>query len=455
MTARHAELVAALEPAVLGARLRAAREARGMTQTDLADGRVSVGYVSRIERGERRPTAAVLAGLVELLGVSLDDLLHDERADAREEVRLGLDYVELALESGQALDAERAVRDHLDRATEHGLGDLVARGRLLLARSLEALGDLDAAITELEALVATADGVLLVQAGLALSRCHRAVGDASLAVEVGEALAPRLEESGLDRTDEGVQLAMTVALAHVELGNLSRAARVCAAAVARAEEMDTPMARAAAYWNSSIVYSERGEIPAALELARRALALLGEGRESRNLAWLRLETGRLQMLLDPADPAAALEQVERGREGLVWSSASSADLARGDVMLASILVRLERADEAVELARRARESFAPEMLLELAEVHVVLGEALLAAGRTDEARAAFEQALVHLDRFDRPDRLAAQLWYELADLLDEMGDADATRRALLGAGRASGLRSRTRTPLREHSAPRT
>jgi transcriptional regulator with XRE-family HTH domain len=55
MDARQADLLRKIDPAELGQRLRAARVAKGMTQTDLAGADVSVGYVSRIEAGQRRP----------------------------------------------------------------------------------------------------------------------------------------------------------------------------------------------------------------------------------------------------------------------------------------------------------------------------------------------------------------------------------------------------------------
>ena len=59
MDARQADLLRKIDPAELGHRLRAARVAKGMTQTDLAGADVSVGYVSRIEAGHRRPNLQV------------------------------------------------------------------------------------------------------------------------------------------------------------------------------------------------------------------------------------------------------------------------------------------------------------------------------------------------------------------------------------------------------------
>jgi hypothetical protein len=42
------------------------------------------------------------------------------------------------------------------------------------------------------------------------------------------------------------------------------------------------------------------------------------------------------------------------------------------------------------------------------------------------------------------DRDAAQLWFELADLLEDIGDLDAARDAYRSAAASTGLRSRSR-----------
>ena len=72
MDAGDAGLLYEIHPTELGRRLRAARLAKGWTQTDLAGDLVSVGYVSRLESGQRRPNATVLAGLAARLDVPVD-----------------------------------------------------------------------------------------------------------------------------------------------------------------------------------------------------------------------------------------------------------------------------------------------------------------------------------------------------------------------------------------------
>ena len=59
----------------LGGRIRAAREARGLSQVNLAAAaRISQGYLSQIEQDEREPTLSIAARLSRALGLSLDAL---------------------------------------------------------------------------------------------------------------------------------------------------------------------------------------------------------------------------------------------------------------------------------------------------------------------------------------------------------------------------------------------
>lgn len=60
----------------VGSRVRAAREARHMSMSDLARAAgLSPGAVSRLERGERAPGAATLAAIAKALGVEPGHLM--------------------------------------------------------------------------------------------------------------------------------------------------------------------------------------------------------------------------------------------------------------------------------------------------------------------------------------------------------------------------------------------
>ena len=143
----------------------------------------------------------------------------------------------------------------------------------------------DDAIIELETLLSPRVGnVLQIKVGIALSRCYRESGDFSKAVEVGEMMLEHLADTPLDSTDEAVQLAVTLAAAYFVRGDTGQAVRVCRKAIAKAEKLDSPVARASAYWNASVFEAGRGAVRDAIPLAERALALFAEGQDARNLA---------------------------------------------------------------------------------------------------------------------------------------------------------------------------
>ena len=329
MDARHFDLLKRCDPAELGGRLRAVRLTQGLTQGDVAGDAMSVAYLSRMESGQRRPTAKVLAEIAQRLGVSVDELLGETTPRELDEIRLTLDYAELSLESGEAHEALTHVRAALERLGGSPADAMNDRARFLSARAYEALGRTDEALDELESLVGDGQvpGLMRVSAGIALSRVYRESGDLGRAIDTGERVLADLAESGLDSCDEAIQLTVTIAAAYFERGDSGHAVRICRAAIARAEALGSPRARASAYWNASAMQARRGDILSAAPLAERALALLSEGQDARNLARLRGELGLLQLALDPPDVDQARLNLEKAAEDLAWSSASPADRA--------------------------------------------------------------------------------------------------------------------------------
>jgi DNA-binding XRE family transcriptional regulator len=59
----------------LGQRIRAAREARGLSQVSLAAiARISQGYLSQLEQDEREPALSIAVRIAHALGLSVDEL---------------------------------------------------------------------------------------------------------------------------------------------------------------------------------------------------------------------------------------------------------------------------------------------------------------------------------------------------------------------------------------------
>jgi tetratricopeptide (TPR) repeat protein len=441
MHEQHSELLRAVDPAELGARVRAARVGRGLTQTELGGDGVSTGYISRIESGARRPTLAVLTTLAQRLGTTTEQLLRGVPRSECDEIRLLLNYAELALETGEAADAETQARSALQRAITADQCDLRRRAKLLLGRSVEVQGRLDEAITIYEELAAKVTGLPLAECGIALTRCHKEVGDLALAIEVGERIGEQLHADGLGYSDEAVRLAVTVAGAYIERGDLNRALRVCSRALDTAEQTESREARAAAYWNTSIARSLRGETSEAVELAERALSLLSEGADRRNLARLRLQIGRL--MLRESDPAVghALEHLTRARHELAESSGSRTDISRADVSVAQAHLAAGDPARALELAQAAYDAAPSTSALVRIDCLITVGQARAALGEVDAARDDFRAAAHHLVGVGAQ-REAAQVWCDLAELLAQVDDAEGSTQALRAAVAASGLTPR-------------
>lgn len=440
MDTHQAGLLARIDLDELGSRIRAARLAAALTQGELAGADVSVGYISRIESGQRRPKALVLTVLAQRMGTSIEQLLTGVAPRELDQVRLTLDYAELSLESGEAVDAEAFSQEASQLAEAMGIADLSARAGYLHARAQEALGRLDAAIEELEPLLGRLEGTLRADAAIALCRCYRESGDLAKAVEAGERALEQLASLGLEDSDESVRTAVTLAAAHFERGDGGAAVRICSTAVARAERLRSPETRAAAYWNASILESERGSVQEAIRLAQRALGLLGEGRDARNLARLRTELGQMQLALDPPLIPEARANLEQAATDLAWCSASVVDKARNEIALAHSLFLDGEITKAMDLSVSVYDRVADQAPLLAAAAKVLEGQMCAAQGRLDQALEAYQRAALLLTGAGA-DRSVAQLWFSLGELLESADAFELARAAYRSAAAASGIGS--------------
>jgi transcriptional regulator with XRE-family HTH domain len=443
MDSWEADLLKEIDPAELGQRLRSARIAKGWTQTELASGDVSVGYISRIESGQRRPNASVLNDLAVRLGVPVDHLLRGVSGREYDEIKLTLDFSELSLETGDHLEEETRAREALDRAAVSVQDDLAKRAHYLIARALEGQGSTDDAILELEPLIASTEiGIFWIKCAIALSRCYRDSGDLNKAVEIGERVMASLEGTPLDSCDEAVQMAVTLAAAYYERGDAGQAVRTCRKAVTKAERLDSPKARASAYWNASMMEAFQGSVANAVPLAERALALLAEGNDSRNVARLRTQLGSMQLQLNPPEVEAAHLQLEQAARELEWCSATPVEIARNDLALARAMLLQGELSEAVALSTRAFDAAGSLAPLFAADAKSLQGQVAVQQGHAEEAKRSYLEAVMVLTGIGA-DRGAAQLWFELAGLLEDVGDFDSARDAYRSAAASTGLKSRS------------
>ena len=82
---------------LLGDVLRARRMQRGMTLREVsAEARVSLGYISEIERGQKEASSELLASLCAALDVPLSEVLQDVSSLVAVEETTALDSMETA-----------------------------------------------------------------------------------------------------------------------------------------------------------------------------------------------------------------------------------------------------------------------------------------------------------------------------------------------------------------------
>lgn len=436
-----AELSRTIDPAVLGRRIRTARVAAGMTQAQVAGDDITAAYLSRIEDGQRRPEAGLLERMATRMGVTLEDLLLDVKRDKVLELELAIDHAELSLVSGNAKAALQAVDAILADESVDRLPALRRAARRVRAGALENLGDLDAAIVLLEDLFEdpTPDAAWL-KGLIALSRCYRDSGDYARAVRVGERASGVIEELKLEGLTESIQLTVTVAAAELFMGDTGQAMRSCMRALAAAEEHESIPGKAAAYWNASLVESTRGATASAIEMARKALALFELSDDSRNLARLRSEVANLYLEQDPPDPDAALATLANQEIGLSWSGASAWDVAYMHLLRGRAHILRGDRDEARMCAEKVNELRPADSPGLEAHNSVLLGRISFLDGDKDGALKHFQAGALALTSIGS-DRSAAQLWFELAELLASVGDNEGAVQAFRSAGASTGLRS--------------
>ncbi|GAA4726862.1 hypothetical protein GCM10023350_07070 [Nocardioides endophyticus] len=439
MSSTNAELLARVGLSELGARLRAARVAAGLTQAQFAGDTVEPSYVCRVEVGRRRPTLRVLTTLAERAGAPLEELLTGLTRDRWDAIQSTIDFAELSLSSEDPSEALAAADEVLSDLVGTNAPELFESALRLRASAREAAGDLDGAAADLTLLTAepVAD-VKWVKDLISLSRCLRESGRLDDAIAVGESHQAHIAGLGLIATTEAVQLTITTAGAYIQRGDLGHALRACKRALADAVRYGLPVAQASALWNASAVLQIRGQAEEALSTALQAMELFEKSGDTRSLGRMRNHVANIQLSLRPPDAAGALEMLQRARKELDWSTASAVDAGRHRLSMAIAHELLGQYREA-ETELEASATIAPLNAAELRASQAALRGRLAAAwGDLDSARRHYQQGIAILTG-SGADRDAAQLWYELGQILRGLGESELAADAFRRAGATQGL----------------
>ena len=354
---------------------------------------------------------------------------------------MSLEYGQISLENGEVAEARNSFAELMNHPDLPALPNLAYEARWGYARALEASGHLEEAVAEFEGLLKVvspqADPDRWAWLHIALCRCHRERGDFTTGATMGEDGLRRLIQDHTLWTEPMVMLGATLLSVYNERGDLVHARQFAHQLIERAEEVGSARSRAAAYWNAGLAAYYRGDLNEALRLDERALALLGESDDARNLARLREDCGLLLLRARPDQAERARDLLQQAMQELAASASSEVDDARCATDLAKAEITLGRPSHAVELAQRAVKQLDGAPRLAAAEALIALAEGYMGLDRSEDAVATLRRAAEKLEGM-RSSRQAAQAWFDLAELLGRSGDvkqqADAYRRACACVG---------------------
>lgn len=413
----------------LGERLRQRRLALGLSQRELAGDGISASYVSLIEAGKRRPTLDVLEILAGRLRTTSATLRGDEDVAVTTggSVALDLAWSKIALRAGSPGSAEKYARAVIADADCSGANRLEALS--ILAAAAEQQGRLTEAIDVLEPLVKELSPEetreLWGSCQLMLCRCYKDVGDLSRAIACGEDALSRCSAS---LSDTEILLAISLAHAYAERGDLNTAGRLLERTLHRAEVAGSHRNQGAALWNASIVAEAEGRYDDAVALSERALGLFSESDAVRNLGRLRVTYATQLLASAPTEVRTAREQLCRAQdefelEGTVIEQArcrtqlARCALAEGDLLHAETLIW------------QARDIVSDGPEAEYANVELVRGHVMARSGSPEEGLRIMHDAARLVTRSDTS-RHAAEAWREVAAVASSVASPATALEAL-------------------------
>jgi tetratricopeptide (TPR) repeat protein len=397
------------DPVAVGQRLRAAREAAGLTQRELSFEGCTAAYVSRIEAGARVPSLQILHEFARRLGVRPEYLatgeaseLSSELLDAEVAARLGDDKRAAALYESARDDADSPAA--LARA-QLGLGRLALRrgaiseGIALLEQALDS--------GELGAGDASAAASTLGRSYVAQTRFDDAF-----------AIFGRFLDEATTREDDFEQIRFAVLLAntYIDHGDYAQAHATLGRVLDLARKTWDPTLRASFYWSQSRALLSQGEPDRAAEYAQLALATLRASEQT-------LEAARVLQILafienDRGNPEAALELVNEG-EPIVVAAGEANDAAMFAVERARALSALGEAEQAAGLLLGLVPRLRAAMPKDAGRAFCAVADILREQGDFARALELYELAV---EQAPVPSRHTAAALTAMAEIYEERGD---------------------------------
>ncbi len=419
----------------VGDRIRKARTRVGLTQAELAKGRYTPAYVSALERGLAKPSMAALTFLSERLGVSIPDLVAEERPAA------GRLEADLLLASGKAQEAldkydallEAAGEDRRNRAELlRGRAEALCR----IGRGGEAIRPASEAAELFDALATPADAAW---ARYWLAFAHYQEDNAAAARGILQQLLAE-ERAGLTVAPD-FRFRLLTALGNAEAWDGQPDRALTYMEEARSLLGDISLRQRAAFMSGlSLQYRRVGDLERSIRTGHESLALYHAADAEREEA--ALENNMAITFIELGNGSRAEEHLLRARE-----LAERHDDPRllSEVAEAEARLALSRDDETGALDR-AQAALAAAgsggSYLAAVGAHLTLGRLAHRHGSTPDVEREFEEASALL-REHAARSLLRDVLAEWAELRSGWGDA-AGANALYAE--ALGRRSSANTP---------
>lgn len=386
--------------AALADRLRRAREAKGLSQRQLAAGVCTPAYVSRLEKGERIPSLQLLRRLADRLDADADEL-----ASGSPRSRDLTAEADLALRLGDLDEAETLLTEALDEPREH------RRALALLGQVAFERGDHREAIRLLEK--AQLDGAAEADT---LGRAYALAGELESAIAIFE----RKLDDARERNDDVdiVRFSVLLSNALIDGGNFGRAAELLGHSLAYIEETRDPIARARVWWSQSRLHALQNDPQTAARYARRALDTLAATEHTAYAARAHQLLAHIE--LDRDEPEEALALLERGYP-LVEQSGNRFETAVFKLEQARALARLERGEEAASLAMEASTMLGDASPIDAGRAYALVAEVFATLGEHARALELYELAD---ETLPVDDRYRAEVSTRRAELLEAAGRPD-------------------------------
>ncbi|HLI08747.1 MAG TPA: helix-turn-helix transcriptional regulator [Ktedonobacteraceae bacterium] len=412
----------------VGAKLRAARQAKKMTQSQLAHPDFSVSYISAIERGQIHPSLRALEILAVRLGLTSTQLLprsgeqNDgsvvKRPSPEEEVELALLEAQVAIWQGTSAVAVEQLEKLAKKPMNHR--QQLQRG-YLLGTAYAALSQLQEAEAILSQTIGQARGenddysklLLLYQLGNTYAVMH----NDTQAISSHQSCLKLMEEAGIEDPFLKEQVYFQLGQHHAELNHHERAVEMFECAIALADELTAPEQHKAAYWKLSQRFIDSEDYTLATIYSYKSQFLTNQQSAHLLAGEIYHYLGRALLHGDQEAARAYLMnalQNERVLQDQLARASITTSLAEWFLKQKALREAEEHALQAYELAVTSGDTVvAKEALLTLGRIEYALN-------RYEEGDSHFIAGLEMLERLGLQEELSDQL-ARYGQLLEERG----------------------------------